>query len=114
MLKVWSSAIAGPLLCLFEMTTGPPAAALDRHIQLTNTTRRTVVELFAAEIGSGDWRIDLLGEDFLPPGAIAVVDVEDKSGNCRFDLKAVFDDGSELIRRNVNICALEGYVLSYR
>jgi hypothetical protein len=81
---------------------------------LTNTTRRTVVELFAAEIGSGDWQIDVLGEDFLQPGATAVVDIDDRSGYCRFDLKAVFDDGSELIRRDVNVCALDGYILSYR
>jgi hypothetical protein len=114
MLKGWSSAIvAGPILCLLE-TTGPPVSALDRHIELTNTTRRTIVELFAAEVGSGDWQIDVLGDDFLPSGGTAVVDIKDRSGYCRFDLKAVFDDGSELIRRDINICALEGYTLSYR
>jgi len=115
MVKGWSSAIvAGPILCLLETATGPPASALDRHIELTNTTRRTIVELFAAEVGSGDWQIDMLGDEFLPSGGTAIVDIKDRSGYCRFDLKAVFDDGSELIRRDINVCALEGYALSYR
>jgi hypothetical protein len=106
--------VAGPLLCVFEVSTGPPASALDRQLQLTNTTRLPIIELYAAQNGSGEWRSDMLGEDFLRPGDTVVITVDDQAGYCRFDFKAVFDDGTELIRRDINVCALQQYVISYR
>lgn len=115
MLKILgASVVAGSLLSVLELSTGPPASALDRQLQLTNITRLPIVELYASQVGSGKWQNDILGEDFLPAGGSVTVNVDDASGYCRFDFKAVFDDGTELIRRNINVCALEQYVISYR
>lgn len=115
MLKITGSAIiAGPILCVLEAATGPPAAALDRHIQLTNTTRLAIVELYASHVGTGNWGQDILGDDFLPPGNSLIIDINDGSGYCRFDFKAVFDDGTALLRRDINVCEVEKYAFSYR
>lgn len=115
MLKIFSSAIrAGPILYILQATTGPPASAADRQIQFTNTTRLAVVELYASYVGTGNWQQDILGEDFLQPGNSLIIDINDWAGRCRFDFKAVFDDGTALIRRDINICEVEKYALSYR
>jgi hypothetical protein len=106
--------MAGPVLWVLQVATGPPASALDRQIQLTNTTHLAIVELYASYVGTGVWRQDILGDDFLLPGNSIVVNIDDGSASCRFDLKAVFDDGTEVIRRNVNICGVEHYMISYR
>jgi hypothetical protein len=114
MLKIGVSAgIAGSILCAMETATGPPASALDRHIELINTTRMVIVEIYAAPVGTRRWRQDLLGDEILPPSNSVVVEMDDGMG-CRLDFKAVFDDGSSLTRRDVNVCVLERYLISYR
>jgi hypothetical protein len=93
---------------------GPPASALDQHFEITNTTRFPVVEMQAARPGSGNWEKDILGEDFLQPGNSVVVTIDDGSDYCRFDIKVIFDDGAELICRNVNVCSAGKYAISRR
>jgi hypothetical protein len=115
MLKILSSAVmAGSILCTFQAATVPPAAALDRHIQLTNNTRMPIVEIYLAPVGSGRWQKDLLGHEILLPANSALLDFEDGTGYCRFDLKIVYDDGTDLLQRDVNVCRMEGFAISYR
>ena len=73
----------------------------------------TIVEIYISRVGTGFWNIDLLGADFLVPAGSVLVNIDDRSG-CRFDVKTVFDDGTTLVRRDVNICAIERYAISYR
>ena len=115
MRKFWSSAtIAGPLLCVLQIATGPPASAFDRQIELTNNTRMVIVEVYAAPIGGGRGPRDLLGDEVLAPTESLRVGIETGTGNCRFDLSIVFDDGTNLTRREINICGMEHYTISYR
>jgi hypothetical protein len=113
MLKIRAPALAGPLLCV-ELATGPPASALEQHLEITNTSRLAIVELYAARPDTGAWEKDVLGEDYLQPGNSVVVKIDEGSGYCRFDLKIVFDNGAELIRRNVDVCDSGNYSISYR
>src|SRR6266446_3227564 len=59
------------------------------------------------------WAIDLLGADFLAPTSSVLTSIDDAAG-CRFDLKIVFDDGTTQTRRNVNVCGVEKYGISFR
>jgi hypothetical protein len=102
--------IAGSILCALQAATGPPAAALDQWIELTNNTRMTIVEIYISRVGAQLWDIDLLGADFLAPASSAWTSIDD-SADCRFDFKIVFDDGSTQIRRNVNVCGVEKYAI---
>ena len=106
------SIMAGSILCAVETATGPPAAALDRHIELTNNTRMAIVEIYVSRVSAGRWDVDLLGPDILGPASSILVNIDDAAG-CRFDFKTVFDDGATQIRRNVNVC-VERYAISYR
>ena len=108
MFKVWgAAAMAGSILYALQAATGPPASALDQHIEFTNNTRMAIVEIYASPIGTGRWEQDLLGDDILPPASSVMINIDDETGYCRFDLKTVFDDGT-------NVCALERYAISYR
>jgi len=105
--------VGGAILCALQSATGPPASALDRWIELTNNTRMTIVEIYISHVGAEFWNIDLLGQDLLPPAGSVLVNVDDGAG-CRFDVKTVFNDGTTQVRRDVNICAIERYAISYR
>jgi len=105
--------IAGTIVCALQTATGRPASALDRWVELTNNTRMTIVEIYTSHVAAEFWNTDLLGENFLAPASAVLVNIDDRAG-CRFDVKIVFNDGSTQIRRDVDICAVERYAISYR
>ena len=112
MFKMSGSLImAGTIVSAFQTATGPPALALDRWIELTNNTRMPIVEVYISPVRSE--LIDLLGDGHLAPASSVLVNIDDGMG-CRFDFKAVFDDGTTQIRRNVDICTVERFAVSYR
>ena len=104
--------MAGSILCALQTATGPPASALDRWVELTNNTRMAIVEISISHVGAELWNVDLL-DDFLAPASSVLVNIDDRTG-CRFDVKTVFDDGTTRIRRDVNVCEMERYAISYR
>jgi hypothetical protein len=115
MVRIWGSAvIAGSLLGVLETVAGSPASAFDRHIELINNTRLAIVEIQIAQVGTGRWERDLLGDDILLPAQSVLVDIDDGKGYCRFDIKTVFDDGTSSIRRDIDVCAVERFAVSYR
>jgi hypothetical protein len=105
--------MAGSIICALQTATGPPASALDRWIELANNTRMRIVEIFISPVRSDRWNIDLLGDEYLAPASSVLVNIDDGVG-CRFDFKTVFDDGTTQIRRDVDVCAVERYAISYR
>ena len=105
--------VSGAILCALQTATGPPASALDRWIELTNNTRMAIVEIYISRVGAEFWNVDLLGADFLAPASSVLVNIDDRAG-CRFDVKTVFDDGTTQVRRDVDVCAIERYAISYR
>lgn len=113
--SVSATVAAGSLFWLLTGTTGPPAAyGLERHVVVANDTRQPIVEIYLSNAGSGNWQPDVLGSEFLEPGASMLVTIDDNNGQCRFDLKTVLDDGTNLIQRGVDVCRTEGYAVSYR
>ncbi len=115
MLKIAGCAtIAASILCGLPGATGPPAFALDRQLMLTNNTREAIIEIYVSNVGTGNWQEDVLGQDFLLPGGSMLVEIDDRSGRCRLDFKTVFDDGEDVVRRDVDVCAIESFAISYR
>jgi hypothetical protein len=111
---VATAAIAGSLLVIVYAATGPPPRGGDRLVSFTNKTREAIVELHVSAVGSEDWQGDLLGTEFLPPGDSMLVDIADRAGTCRVDVKFVFDDGSERVNRGVDVCRVEGWAVALR
>jgi hypothetical protein len=114
MVRIWGSAvIAGSLLGVLETVAGSPASAFDRRIELTNNTGMAIVEIQIAQVGTGRWERDLLGDDILLPAQSVLVDIDD-GGHCRFDIKTIFDDGTTSVRRDIDVCAVERFAVSHR
>jgi len=81
-----------------------PASALDRRVKIVNQTGYTIVEFYASNTGTSDWQEDILGPDVLPTGSSVMVNIDDGTGYCKYDLLAVFEDGDEVVQSNLNVC----------
>ncbi len=114
MLNASNTAVAASLLFLFASAAVPPAHSGERHVVLTNNTRERIIEIYVSDDRTDDWQEDLLGLEFLLPGSSASVDVVDRNGNCRVDVKTVLSNGSSLVYRGVNACLAEGHAVLIR
>lgn len=104
MLHVSNTVAAVSLLLMLQSAVGPPAGS-ERRVVLTNNTRHPIAEIYVSDDdGADNWHDDLLGSEFLLPGESVTIDVDDRNGNCKVDVKAVLDNGSDLINRGVNAC----------
>lgn len=87
-------------------TSASTVSALDRRVRIVNNTGYTIVRFYGSNKGSDSWEEDILGEDVLPSGSSVNINFDDGSGYCKFDFKAVFDDGDVLVKKNINICKI--------
>lgn len=85
------------------------ASAADRKVDIINETGLTMSEFYASTTGTDDWEEDILGADIMEPGETFEIDIDDGTGACRFDLKAVFTNGSSHVRRNVDVCKISSF-----
>jgi hypothetical protein len=81
-----------------------PAESLDRRVRIVNETGFTIVRFYGSNTGTDDWQEDILGQDVLPSGSSVIINFDDGTGYCKYDLRAVFDDGDEVTQGGVNIC----------
>ncbi len=65
----------------------------DRHIDILNRSDLTIMQLQASNVGTSFWKNDILGEDVIGPNEIVNANIDDGTGYCLFDFRAVFDDG---------------------
>jgi len=79
-----------------------------RHVTLVNEHRRTIQEAYLSPASSEEWGENALGAEVLPIGARREAELE---GDCRADLRIVFDTGAAEERRDIDICALSTVVL---
>ena len=86
-----------------------PAAAADRRVQIVNDTGFTMVEFYGSNKGSQSWEEDILGQDVLADGQSVVINFNDDSGYCKFDFRAVFEDGDEVVEAGVNVCEIGSF-----
>jgi hypothetical protein len=89
--------------------TAGAAAAQDRHVVIHNDTGYTLYHFYSTNSGSTKWGSDILGSSTLPDGAAVRMNFDNAYGYCEFDFRAVFEDGSELQRANINVCEIGDY-----
>ncbi len=76
----------------------------DRNVRVINSTGVTLTHLYSTNSGRADWGGDLLGSSVIPSGSGVVVDFDDGTGACLFDIRARFADGDVVDRRQINVC----------
>ena len=81
----------------------------DRRVTIRNRTGWTMLRFYASDSRSDDWEEDILGDDVLPDGDDVRINIDDGSGACLYDFKAVFTNGQELVRQRINVCQVSEY-----
>jgi hypothetical protein len=89
----------------------PEAQALDRRVRVINNTSYTMTHFYASNITRRGWEEDILGDDVLISGSSLRVNIDDGTGHCRFDLKAVFANEAKVIRNNVDVCRIGSWTI---
>ena len=96
-------------VALLTTAVAAPAWAADRRVTIVNKTGFTIVEFYASAANEQNWQEDILGNDTLPSGRSVPINIDDGTGACVYDFKAVFDDGDELVRNRINVCQVGQY-----
>ncbi len=84
----------------------PAARAADRHVDIINKTGQTMTNFYASKVGAKSWEEDILGKDTLDDGDTVTININDGTGACRFDFKAVFDGGKSIEKGNIDVCKI--------
>mgnify|MGYP003642055198 CR=1 FL=1 len=98
--------IAAGLALAFALAGATNAMALDRRVQINNVSSYNIYEFYASNTGSNSWEEDILGSEVLMSGESVMINIDDGSGYCKYDFKAVFEDGDEVISADNNVCEL--------
>ena len=88
------------------------ANAADRNVDIVNKTGMTMTAFYASITNANSWEENILGNDNLADGETQPVDIDDGSGKCVFDFKAVFKGGGTAERRGVNVCQISTFTFT--
>jgi len=100
MKKILASALALLTFAIFTASAGE-----NRRIQIVNRSSVAIRYFYASNVDVGTWQEDILG-----PGRMIWPDhymnaiIDDGTGHCLYDMKAVLFDGREAVWRNYNVC----------
>ena len=110
MKKLFAFAAAAALVSV----SGAADAASDgknRVVTVENISSQSLNYLYASPITSKTWEEDLLGDRTLARGQSIEADIDNGTNECQYDLRAVMADGREVIRRNINVCAVSKWTI---
>ena len=98
--------LTGLALALFIAS---PALAEDWDFMLTNSTGKSIKTVELAAAGTGDWKPQteeegVKREPVIKPGARTTIRFDRPSSQCRYDLRATFEDASTMVFTNANVC----------
>lgn len=96
------------LAAVLALTAVGPALA-DRRVRIHNETGLTLYRFYSTNSGATKWGRDVMGSATLPSGQSMTMNFDNAKGYCLFDFRAIFQDGTELLRANVNVCEVSDY-----
>ena len=77
--------------------------------QIINKTGQSLTHFYASTTNADSWEEDILGKDTLDDGETFEADIDDGSGKCVFDFKAVFESGQFLVKKGINVCQISTF-----
>jgi hypothetical protein len=75
---------------------------------LNNQTDHVLTALYISKVSTDEWEEDIFGSDVLGAGDSMEITIDDNLSDCKYDLKAVFEDGDEAILGAEDFCELDG------
>ncbi len=97
------------VLTLAGLASGTASAQEDRRVRIINETSHTIVRFFGSNAGTTDWEEDILGDKVLEPGQSVMINFDDGTGYCKFDFKAEFSDGDEVVKHGIDVCEISSF-----
>lgn len=88
------------------------AESFNRHVMIINDTDFTMTQFYASNKDSTSWEEDILGSDVLPAHSQIDINIDDGTGYCIYDFKAVFEDGVEVEGRAQNVCEIPSWTVN--
>lgn len=78
-------------------------------VRIHNDTGLTLTRFYSTNAGSSKWGRDVMGSSVLPSGRAMTMNFDNQYDYCVFDFRAIFEDGTELLRGGVNVCEMSDY-----
>jgi hypothetical protein len=97
-------AIAATLIGFSGAAAAQSGDGYDRTVYVINNSSGMLVDFYASNSGQVSWQEDLLGGRVIRSGDAAPAYIDDGTGSCRYDLKAVFSDGTTATEWGFNVC----------
>lgn len=82
------------------------ALAQNRVVTIINDTGVTMTHFYATNRDQRNWGRDWFGNAVLPSGNSVNLNIDDGTGYCIYDFRALFADGDEVTRYGFNVCEL--------
>ena len=87
-----------------------PAIADEQDFTVINHSGHTIKEFYVSLASHDSWEEDTLGDGVLADGASAKLKFSGFGPDaCKWDIKAVYDDGTEAVDHNVDLCSTESF-----
>ena len=84
-------------------SAAPAPQGPNPNFRLVNRSGRVITEVYVSSSQDQNWGADRLGRDVLGNGQSMIVTLP-RDGNCVFDVRVVYDNGTATERRRVNTC----------
>lgn len=95
------------------LAVASPALAADETLSVNNRTGYTISQIFISPTQTNGWEEDVMGEDTLEPNTSVDIDFSRSEDTCKWDLKAVYDDETSAVWRNIDLCKISTITLFY-
>ena len=110
MKKLLAFATAAALASV-STAAGAATDGKNRVVVVENYSSQSLNYLYASPITSKTGEEDLLGDRVLSRGESIDANIDNGTNECQYDLRAVMADGREVIRRNINVCAVSKWTI---
>jgi hypothetical protein len=92
-------------LCLLGLAGAEINAQENRHVRIVNRSSSSIEYLYVSNVDNGSWLKDILGPwRVIAPGYYLNANIDDGSGHCYYDLRAVLVDKRQAVRYRFNVC----------
>ena len=111
---------AVPLAALAAIAVAAPAAAQtgvdgqDRRVLIENRTSQPILYVRGSPTTDPNFGADRIPDRVIGTGQSGVVDFDNRTRACMYDLRVTLADGSNVDRMNVNVCRVSRWTIGNR
>jgi hypothetical protein len=101
-------------LCLLSLAGSQIVNAQEnRRVRIVNQSSSTIRYFYASNVDRHGWEEDILGPmRVIAPGYYVNVNIDDGSGHCLYDLRAVLADNRQAVRYRFNVCTNSSWTVT--